>query len=179
MGSNLSIVDALAHIESKIAHHKEQLELHTAQEALYAGQAAFHAEQKSLHEAEHRKAVQRYESFKAASTDIGELLVDVKPRAPSPAPLPQDIATGGWRWLSKLMTRVIEIKGPDEVFGPSTIIKEIQERWGAKLKQRIDPRSASTTLRRWATEGRLELVRDGRSFHESLYRKRQAAKPDE
>jgi hypothetical protein len=137
-------------------------------------------EQKGLHEAEHRKAVDRYESFKAASTEIGEMLVDVKPRVPSPARPSEDVAAGGWRWLSKLMTRVLEAKGPDEVFGPSTLIKEIQERWGAKLKHRIDPRSASTTLRRWATEGRLDLVRDGRSYHESLYRKRrQAIKADE
>ncbi len=67
------------------------------------------------------------------------------------------------------MRRVIETKRPDEVFGASTLIAEINSRWGAKLKRGIEPRSASATLRRWAATGRIHLVRDGRSYHESLY----------
>ena len=174
MGSNLSIADALAQMEAKIAHHKARHEHHAEQEAHHAGQQALHAEQKGVHEAEHRKAIERYETFKAASASVGEMLVDVdvKPAAP-PAPPPlEDVDIGGWRWLSRLMSRVIERKAPDEVFGASTLIAEIEQRWGPKLRHRIQPRSVSATLRRWAGTGQIRLVRDGRSYHESLYTKR-------
>ncbi|MEA2561494.1 MAG: hypothetical protein QOH06_2998 [Acidobacteriota bacterium] len=175
MGTNLSIADALAQMEAKIAHHKARHEHHVEQEALHAGQQALHAEQKGIHEAEHRKAIERYETFKAASVSIGEMLVDVKPptQAVPPAPPPvEDLDTDDWRWLSRLMSRVIERKSPDEVFGASALIKEIQQRWGPKLRHRIQPRSVSATLRRWAGTGQIRLVRDGRSYSESLYTKR-------
>jgi hypothetical protein len=175
MGSNVSIAEALAQLESKIAYHKKQQEIHTAQEAHHAEQQAFHAEQKGAHEAEHRQAVERYEAFKGASDSIGGMLVDVKPPAPAPAPLSDDAARGGWRWLSQLMSRLIEAKGPDEVFGASTLIAEIQRRWGAKLKNGVEPRSVSATLRRWAATGRIHLVRDGRSYYESLYTRQRPA----
>lgn len=170
MGSNLSIAAALSHMEAKIAHHKAQHEHHAAQEAHHAAQLALHGEQKALHEAEHRKATEIYESFKAASSALGEMLVDGMPAAPPQ--LSKDIDAGNWRWLSKLMTRLIETKAPDEVFGASTLIREIRQHWGAKLRRSIDPRSVSATLRRWAATGKIRLVRDGRSHHESLYTKR-------
>jgi hypothetical protein len=165
MSSNLSVAETLAHLEAKIAHHKEQQGLHERQEA-------FHAEQKVIHEAEHRKSVERFEAFKAASAAVGEILMDVKPSAPPSVPPAEDIETGDWRWLSRLMSRVLETKSVDETFGASTIVKEIQARWGAKLRHRVDPRSVSATLRRWATAGRIHLVRDGRSYYESLYTRR-------
>lgn len=164
MGSNVSIAAALAQMEAKIAHHKAQHEHHAAQEA-------HHAEQKALHEAEHRNAVERYEAFKAASAAIGEMLVDVKP-APAPPQPSEDFDIGDWRWLSRLMNRLIEGKAPDEVFGASSLIQEIQKRWGAKLRRRIYPRSVSSTLRRWAANGRIHLVRDGGPYAESLYTRR-------
>ncbi|HEX5718497.1 MAG TPA: hypothetical protein VF179_20205 [Thermoanaerobaculia bacterium] len=173
MGSNLSIADALARMEAKIAHHKARHEHHAEQEAHHAGQQALHAEQKGVHEAEHRKAIERYETFKTASASVGEMLVDVdvKPAAP-PDTLPvEDVDTGGARWLSRLMSRVIERKSPDAVFGASALIEEIEQRWGPKLRHRIQPRSVSATLRRWASTGQIRLVRDGRSYHESLYTK--------
>ena len=98
------------------------------------------------------------------------MLVDVKPA--SPPPLTEDLDVGNWRWLSKLMSRVIERKAPDEVFGASSLIQEIQKHWGPKLRHRIQPRSVSATLRRWAANGQIRLVRDGRSYYESLYTKR-------
>ncbi len=168
MGSNLSITEALAQLEAKIAHHERQQEHHTAQEAHHAEQQMFHAEQKVVHEAEHRKAIERYEAFKAASAGIGEMLADVAPASPSPAPPPEDVATKGWRWLSHLMSRVIEDKKPGEVFGASAIIEELYERWGDQLRH-IEPRSVSSTLRRWGAMGRLNVIRDGRSYAESLY----------
>lgn len=172
MGSTLSIAAALARMEAKIAHHKAQHEHHAEQEAHFALQQAFHAEQKTVHEAEHRKAAERYEAFKAASASIGEMIVDETPESPSPpAPPLEAIDVGNWRWLSKMMSLVIEHKAPDEVFGATALIHEIQTRWGPKLRYRIQPRSVSATLRRWAAMGQIRLVRDGRSYHESLYTK--------
>ncbi len=169
MSRNVSLVDALAQLEWKIAHHKEQQERHAAQEVHHATQQAHHAGQKEVHAAEHRKAVECYEAFKAASEAIDGMLMDVKGRAPEPAPLAEGYTFSGWRWLSQLMSRLIETKRPDEVFGASTLIAEIQRRWGSKLRHGIDTRTASATLRRWAATGRIHLVRDGRSYNESLY----------
>jgi NAD(P)-dependent dehydrogenase (short-subunit alcohol dehydrogenase family) len=168
MGSHLSIAEALAQLEAQVVNHKQQLAHHEAQEAHHARQQAFHAEQKLVHEAELRKAIERFEAFKAVSADIGPALAAVKPAAPPPAPVNENISTSGWGWLSRLMDRVIEDKKPGEVFGASDLIGEIYERWGEQVKH-IEPRSVSSTLRRWGTEGRLRIVRDGRSYSESLY----------
>jgi hypothetical protein len=166
MSSNLSVAEMLAHLRGKIAHHKAQQEEH-------AKQATFHAEQQALHEAEHRKVVERFEALQAASEAAGELLVDVKPAAapPAPAHAPREIKRGSWHWLADLLERVIETKAQDEVFGATALVDEILELWGSKLRHGIDPRSAQTTLRRWARDGRLDVVRKGRSKHETLFKK--------
>ena len=68
------------------------------------------------------------------------------------------------------MSRVIERKKPGEVFGASALIEEIHERWGDQLKrhhpaaQRLGHGSAAGP-----PLGRINLVRDGRSYYESLY----------
>jgi hypothetical protein len=162
MSSNLSVAEMLAHLQGKIAYHKEQQEVHAKQEAV-------HAAQRALHEAEHRKAVERFEALQAASAAAGELLVDAKPSGPRPAAFPEGVKSGGWRWIAQLMDRVIETKDPGEVFSASTLIDEIYKLWGSKLRHDIDPRSAQVTLRRWAKDGLLEVVREGRSHHESQY----------
>jgi len=46
------------------------------------------------------------------------------------------------------------------------------KRSSPKLRHRIQPRSVSATLRHWAAMGQIRLVRDGRSYYESLYTKR-------
>lgn len=81
-----------------------------------------------------------------------------------------DRATGKTVW-ERTVVRV----RPHEVFGPSSLADEIVERWGAKLKQDVDPRSVSATFRRWAAEGEIHQVRDGRAYHEALYTKQRQA----
>ena len=164
MSSNLPVGDMLAHLQKKIAHHKEQMEVHAKQEAL-------HGEKRALHEAEHRKAVERSEALQAASAAAGELLKDVKPSAARSAPARKEVKSGGWHWIADLLERVIETKAPGEVFGATSLVDEILEHWGSKLRHGIDIRSAQTTLRRWAREGRLDVARKGRSRHEALYTK--------
>ena len=164
MSSNLPVAEMLAHLQKKIAHHKEQMEAHAKQEAL-------HAEKRALHEAEHRKALERFEALQAASAAAGELLKDIKPPAPRSAPAHKEVKSGGWHWIADLLERAIDTKAPGEVFGATSLVDEIHERWGSKLRHDIDVRSAQTTLRRWARDGLLDVVRKGRSRHESLYTK--------
>ena len=66
---------------------------------------------------------------------------------------------------------MLEGRPADQTFGARSITREIQERWGAKLRRRADPRSVAATLRRWAAAGRIHQVREGRAYYESLYRK--------
>ncbi|HEX5760592.1 MAG TPA: hypothetical protein VF121_15505, partial [Thermoanaerobaculia bacterium] len=128
-----------------------------------------HGEKRALHEAEHRKAVERCEALQAASAAAGELLKDVKASASAPAR--KDVKSGSWHWIADLLERVIETKAPGEAFGATSLVDEILERWGSKLRDGIDIRSAQTTLRRWAQDGLLDVVRKGRSRHEALYTK--------
>ena len=80
-----------------------------------------------------------------------------------------DIDLNKGRALSQMITRILEAKAPDEPFGASGVVKEIQERWGTKLRRPVNLRTVATTLRRWAAAGRLHQVREGRAFNESLY----------
>ena len=165
MGSNLSVTEMLARLEAKIAHHKEKRDLHAAQEAQHAGQ-------KEIHDAELCQAQERYEALKAAFAAAGETLAAAQPSPPPPPPpLKADDVRGRGRWVSRLMQRVIDTLPPGEIFGASRLIREIETRWGTELRQRVPLRSASSTLRRWAAHGRLQLVRDGTSHRESLYKK--------
>ena len=126
-----------------------------------------------MHEEEHRKAVERFEALKSASTAAGELIEDVQPEPP--AAISRSVANGGWRWIAKLMALVIETKAPGETFGATSLIREIEERWGSQLRYQIDPRSAAATLRRWADTGRLDVVHYGRAHHEGVYTKPRSA----
>ena len=162
MSSNLPVAEMVAHLQQKIAYHKEQMDAHAKQEALYG-------EKRALHEAEHRKAVERFEALQAAAAAAGELLQDVKPSAPHSARARKEIKSGGWHWIADLLERVIETKAPGEVFGATSLVDEILERWGSKLRDGIGIRSAQATLRRWARAGLLDVAREGRSRHEALY----------
>jgi len=164
MSSNLPIAEMLARLETKIAYHKEREDLHAREEAV-------HAEQRALHGAEHRKSVEQREALKAVSAAVGELIAGVRPVLRPAAELPEKVTRGRGHWISVLLERVIEVKAPGEAFGATSLIAEIEGLWGSQLREEIDPRSAAATLRRWADDGVLEVVRKGRSHHEGLYAK--------
>ncbi|HVG06948.1 MAG TPA: hypothetical protein VNM67_04530 [Thermoanaerobaculia bacterium] len=161
----MNVAEMIARLETKIAFHREREEAHAREEAA-------HAQQRVLHEAEHRKAAGQLEALKAVSTAVTELIADVKPGPPLPsAALPEKVTRGKGHWIADLLERMIEAKEPGEAFGATSLIAEIEGLWGPRLRQEIDPRSAATTLRRWAADGLLEVVRKGRSHHEGLYAK--------
>ena len=162
MASNLSIAETLAHLETKIVHHRGQHEHHTKQET-------FHAEQKVVHEAELAKAVEQFQLLKAASEAIGDVVMEVKPSVPALPPLPEEVDTSHGKWLSRLVKRLLENKAPNETFSAATLAEEIRGRWGSKLRKQADPRTIAVTLRRWALEGKLHQIREGRAYHEALY----------
>lgn len=164
MGSNLSIAQMLAQLETKIAYHRTQQASHAQQETV-------HREQKALHEAELQATLERFEAFRAAAEAAGELL-DRDPSVAAPrAAQDSDPDLRKGRPLARMMSHLLEGKAPDEVFGATSMVKEIHERWGAKLRRRVSPRSASATLRRWAAAGRIHIIREGRTNYESLYTK--------
>ena len=165
MGSNLSITHMLAQLEMQVAHHQER-------QAFHEQQTLFHQEQAALHGNELKTATERLETFRAASAAAGEFLDRVKAGAP-PAPDPnasEDLGKG--TPLTRLIARVVEGKAPDEPFGANAVSEEIQQRWGGKLRRKVDPRSVSSTLSRWAAAGHLHRTRDGRSHQEALYARR-------
>jgi hypothetical protein len=165
MGSNLSVVQMLEQLEAKIAHHRER-------QAFHAGQEALHREQAALHAAELTAAIERCEAFRAASAAAGELLDRSGPGAASTAVEDADQDLGKGRPLSRMIASVLEGKAPEETFGPVSVTREIHERWGAKLRRKVDPRTVSATLRRWAATGRIHRARDGRAYYEALYVKK-------
>ena len=164
MALNLSIGQMLAKLEAKVAHHQERKAFHAEQEAVHREQAATHA-------AELETALAHLEAFRSASLSAGELLerdgslaqLAAEPEAATDFP--------GKRSLSRMVAQVLEGWPPDQTFGARAVTREIEKRWGAKLRRRPDPRSVAATLRRWAAAGRLHQVREGRSYYESLYRK--------
>lgn len=161
MGSNLSIDQMLERLEAKVAHHREQQAFHAQQEEV-------HREQKALHTAELEKSVERFEAFQAAALAAGEML-EAEGTGGAAPPSQEDDDLGKGRPLSRMIARIVEGKGPLEVFGASAVTQEINERWGSKLRRRVNPRSVGAALRRWAAAGRIHRVRSGRAHFESLY----------
>ena len=165
VSANLSISQMLVQLEARVAHHEKQQALHSEQEALHRDKAAFH-------QAQLEAARAHLEAFRSASAAAGDLLVqDKSVGSPQPAPA-GDVEVHRKKSLSRMMARVIEELPSDAVFGATSLTNAIQQRWGARLRRQPDRRSVAATLRRWALDGRVEQVREGRAHAEGLYRKK-------
>jgi len=164
MALNLSIGQMLAKLEAKVAHHREKKAFHAEQEILHRDQTAIHA-------AALETALAHLEAFKTASLSAGELLEKDEALAKPAAEAEEEINLRAKRALSHMVAKVLEGKAADAVFGATVVTQEIEQRWGAKLRRRPDPRSVGAALRRGAAAGRLHEVREGRAYHEALYRK--------
>jgi hypothetical protein len=167
MGSKLSVDQMLQQLEARVAYHRER-------QAFHAQQEAHHHEQSTGHAAELAAATERLEAFRAAAEAADELLARSQTGAARPA-ADADEDLGKGRPLSRMIARVLEDKAPDEIFAPKAVAKEVNQRWGAKLRRRADPRTVAATLRRWAVSGRIHRAREGRAYHESLYVKKRPA----
>ncbi len=170
MASNLSIAQMLTELEGQIKHPREQEEHHAQQEV-------FHREKRGFHAAELATTQERFAAFQAVAVAAGELAERHKvASAPSPPPSEEEIPAGKRRPVGRLVARVVESRQPEETFNPSDIAREVNRRYGAKLRQPLDGRAASVTLRRLAAAGRLHVAREGTAHREALYSRSRPAR---
>lgn len=64
---------------------------------------------------------------------------------------------------------VIATKPPGETFGGASIAREVNQRYGKRLRRPAQARTVATALRRMAAAGRIRQVREGRARYEALY----------
>jgi vacuolar-type H+-ATPase subunit E/Vma4 len=168
MSRELSVARILAELKDQVEHHR-------GQGAYHAEQEVFHRQQKELHAADLEVALKRLETFEAAADAAGELVakaLEKKQREKAQEKVFDDsIPAGKGAVLSKLVARVVFGREMDQDFGASDVTQEVEERFGARLKRKIDVRSVAAKLRRMARSRQIHRVREGRSFHESLYRR--------
>jgi hypothetical protein len=160
VGSQLSVTQILATLESQLAMHRER-------EAHHAAREVFHREQRALHAAEIEAVSRHYEAFKASAEAAAEIAGRATPPEPAqpaapPAPVQPVRPSLVVRWVVKTLP-------PDESFGPTRVTAEAHRLFGAYLKTPLDPRLASTVLRRLHAEGVLRLVKPGKPHQEALY----------
>src|SRR6185436_17032221 len=117
-------------------------------------------------------ALERFATFEAAADAAGELVTRARQaRKEKEKTAVDDSIPTGKNILSKLVDRIVFAKDLEETFGARDVAREIVERYGTRLKRKIDVRSVGAKLRRMARIRQIHLIREGRSFHESLYRR--------
>lgn len=164
MSDERSVTDMVAELEAQIEHYR-------GAEARHGEQEVFHREQKAYCAAELAKILVRYEAFKAAATEAGELMGRVpevaRPSRSAQEAQPEDFA--GPVQQSRFIARVVEEREPGEAFGATLITQEVHRRFGHRFKRPIDKRLVAVNLRRLCEHGRLRRLHDGTAYHESLY----------
>lgn len=163
MSRQLSVASILAELQARMEHHRKQ-------EAFHAQQEAFHEQKRAHHAAELQVVRERFEAFQTAADAAGELVS--RPREEKA--VDDSIPAGKGAVLSKLVSRVIDGRGPLERFGSKDVAREIRERYGDRLQRKVDPRTIAAKLRRMARAGKIHPVREGRAFYETLYTKSKA-----
>ncbi len=166
MTPDVSVAEVLANLEERIAFHRQQADFHAQQEIL-------HREQNAVHLAELKRVTEHFEAFKSVALPAVEVAREGRLPPPQPVEEPEDNREFiGKRILaSRLVARVIERMADDATFGARQVTAETNRRYRDKLRKPVEARAVSVTLRRLQANGRLRLVREGKSKHEALYTK--------
>ncbi|HYU31801.1 MAG TPA: hypothetical protein VEW48_06535 [Thermoanaerobaculia bacterium] len=159
MRQEMSVSKLLTELEACVKHHESQ-------EAHHAEREVHHREQRATHAAELATARERLEAYRTAAEAAGELVA--RSRIP-PATPKDDLPPGASVRVSKLAARVVETKDPTETFGGASIAREVNQRYGKRLRRPAQARTVATALRRMAAAGRIQQVEEGRAHHEALY----------
>lgn len=157
MSSDLSIAQVLTDLEAQVRQLEEQ-------EAFHAQQEVFHREQRALRAGDLAGIRERFEAFKAAAAAAGEVVRRVKVEGADELAPPATI--------SKMIGRLVGAKMAGERITPSSMAQEVNETFARRLRRPVSSRTASVALSRLARLGYLELVREGKAFHEAVYAKR-------
>lgn len=160
MSATLTVQEILAKLETRVAFHEEK-------EAFHGQQEEHHREQRAFHAAELDQVKQHLAAFKATSETAAELARQTdRPSRPA-----EDNDLGGRPKVSQMIVRVLEGLGDGESFGATWVTAEVNRRFHDKLRRPVNARTVSVTLRRLRDSKRIFALRDGKAFHESLYRK--------
>jgi hypothetical protein len=166
MSSKLSVEELLANLEKRVVFCREQ-------EAFHAQQEIHHREQRALYAAELEKLLQNLETFRTVAATVVDLALPAEATAvPAGAAEEEELPPPGRLQVSRMLRMVIESPALEEPFGATAVAAEANRRFADQLRQPIGPRTASDVLRRVLAEGRIELAREGKAFHEALYRQR-------
>ena len=159
MASTLSVAEILSRMEKQIAVHRDK-------QAFHAEQKVHHQNEEARHAAELERLSQHYATFKAAAADVETAL----PPPSSPvAKAPDDSDLGAKPKISRALGRVVDSWPAGSPFGAADVAGAVNRRFAGKLS--LAARDAASFLRRRSLDGTLELVREGRPFHETLYQK--------
>lgn len=161
MSAALTVQEILAKLEARVAFHEEKETFHGQREE-------HHREQRAFHAVELEQVRQHLAAFKATAEVASELARQTE-RPSRPA---EDNDLGGRPKVSHMIARVLEGLGEEETFGAHWVTAEVNRRFGDKLRRPVNARTVSVTLRRLRNARRIHVLRDGKAFHESLYRKR-------
>jgi hypothetical protein len=149
-----------------------QMELHRSQEELHGQQEIHHREERARHAGELEAMTQRFEVLQTAVEAAQQVLRVPEPSTEPVVRAPDDSNLGPRPKAGQLFVRVLDDWPAGVPFGASSFSEAVNRRSsGLKLRGDTDPRAASLFLRRRLAEGRLEAVREGRAYHEALYRK--------
>lgn len=164
MSRKLSIERVLTELEARIQHLRSQ-------EAFHAEKEAFHQKEKVRFAEELKMVEERFEAFQAAAEAVTGLVVPSldQREEKEEKKIDDSIPPGKGAVLSRLVARMVAAKDPTEPFGASDITFEIQQRFGPRLKRKVDVRTVAAKLRRMARSGLIHQTREGRSFHEAMY----------
>jgi hypothetical protein len=160
MSSPLSLDQIVSRLEQQIAFHREK-------EAYHAGQEGAHRDQRALHAAELETLTQSLEALKAIGATAASLASRSLPT--DPAASPPDPDAGRPLTVAQMVARVVEARGPEEVFGPNLVTQELNRRYQDRLRHPVPERVVSVNLRRLLDAGRLRALRKGRPHHEALF----------
>jgi len=170
MSAKLSIEEMLAELEKREAHHRDQEAHHAEQVAFHGQQQLHHREQQALHAEELEKVRQNLAAFRAVAASAVELVGPVEP--PKPPPAAPKLPPPGKKFVSGLLRLTATSPDLPEPFGPAAVAAATNKRFRSHLKELVDTRTASDVLRRLEKEGEIELVRKGKAYKESLYKRR-------
>jgi hypothetical protein len=166
MSSKLSVEEVLANLEQRAVSLRDQ-------EAFHAQQEVHHRKQRELCAAELEKVQQSLEAFRTVAATAVDLVLPLAAHAGSGGTAEkEELPPPGRLQVSRLLRTVIESPDLKEPFGATAVAAEINRRFADRLREPIGPRTASDVLRRMLAEGKVQLTREGKAFHEALYRRR-------